>query len=173
MALNQKQRDYFIDRVNRLTDQKLAEKKARHASEIQKIADEKYREFLESLGIEDDMDNLNQVEKDWKVLKLKLEGVMEALNDVNPPDLKFNNNFYSNKDVHSTFKNHLTRTCRHIAKNEFYKTEAGRDIKVMEDTKTRAIDTIMMDGSKAQDLSLKLNGILAECGIQLLEPKGA
>jgi len=43
-----------------------------------------------------------------------------------------------------------------------------KELKALEETQQQAIDTIMMDGSKVADLTLKLNGILGKSGMQLL-----
>ena len=40
MAMNQKQRDHFVDRVKSLTKDKINAIRALHAGQIQKIADE-------------------------------------------------------------------------------------------------------------------------------------
>ena len=58
MAMNQKQRDYFVDRVKSLTEDKINALKAMHAAEIQNISDAKYIEFISALGLEEDMNRL-------------------------------------------------------------------------------------------------------------------
>ena len=168
MAMNQKQRDHFIDRVKDKCSDKITALKAMHAAEIQNIAEAKYHEFVRALGLEEDMHALRTSEEVQTETGPRVRGVLEGLKELHP-----NKNSYSilstrSCDMYETYRTFLRECCRATAEKEFYNTEAGQELRALEDTQTQAIDTIMMDGSKVQDLTLKLNGILGKNGMQLL-----
>ena len=80
--------------------------------------------------------------------------------------------YWTKSNAHSTFEEYLRACCKATAEKEFYNTEAGQELKALEETQQQAIDTIMMDGSKVQDLTLKLNGILGKSDLQLTIGEG-
>ena len=166
MAMNQKQRDHFIDRVKEKCSGKISALKALHAGQIQTVADEKYQDFVSSLGLQEDMDQLKTAERIWDEQTTKIQGIIDGLSDIHPTGKE--RIYVSRSDSHRYFQKYLNECCRAVAEKEFYNTEAGEELKALEDTQTHAIDTIMMDGSKVQDLTLKLNGILGKSGMQLL-----
>ena len=166
MAMNQKQRDHFIDRVREKCSGKISALKALHAGQIQTVADEKYQDFVSSLGLQEDMDQLKTAERIWDEQTTKIQGIIDGLSDIHPTGKE--RIYVSRSDSHRNFQKYLNECCRAVAEKEFYNTEAGEELKALEDTQTHAIDTIMMDGSKVQDLTLKLNGILGKSGMQLL-----
>ena len=166
MAMNQKQRDYFVDRVKSLTKDKINALKALHAGTIQEIASEKYDEFLTTLGLEEEMKTLKLAETMYDNQVAKIEGILDGLSDIHPGG---SNNFYTRRsDAHQGYDKYLQECCREVAKKDFYNTNAGEELKSLEETQREAVDTIMMDGSKVSDLTLKLQGILGKNGIQLL-----
>ena len=166
MAMNQKQRDHFIDRVREKCSNKISALKALHAGQIQTVADEKYNDFVSSLGLQEDMDQLKTAEVIWDEQCIKIQGIIDGLSDIHPTGKE--RIYTSRSDAHRSYNKYLKECCRAVAEKEFYNTEAGQELKALEDTQTHAIDTIMMDGSKVQDLTLKLNGILGKSGMQLL-----
>ena len=166
MAMNQKQRDHFIDRVKEKCSGKISALKALHAGQIQKVADEKYLDFISSLGLKEDMNQLKTAEMVWDEQTTKIQGIIDGLSDIHPGGRE---RIYVNRsNAHNNFQKYLNECCRAVAEKEFYNTEAGQELKDLEETQQHAIDTIMMDGSKVQDLTLKLNGILGKNGMQLL-----
>ena len=74
MAMNQKQRDHFIDRVREKCSGKISALKALHAGQIQAVADEKYQDFVSSLGLQEDMDQLKTAERIWDEQTTKIQG---------------------------------------------------------------------------------------------------
>ena len=166
MAMNQKQRDHFIDRIKDKCNDKISALKAMHAGQIQRIADEKYNDFVIALEIDEDMNQLKTAEGIWDEQCIRIQGILDGLGDIHPAGKE---KIYTHRsNAHKSFKQYLQDCCRAVAEKEFYNTEAGEELKALEDTQTHAIDTIMMDGSKVQDLTLKLNGILGKSGMQLL-----
>ena len=166
MAMNQKQRDHFIDRVREKCSGKISALKALHAGQIQAVADEKYHDFVSSLGLQEDMNQLQTAETIWDEQCIKIQGILDGLSDLHPEGRE--HIYVHRSNSYRDFKKYIQECCRAVAEKEFYNTEAGQELKALEDTQTHAIDTIMMDGSKVADLTLKLNGILGKSGMQLL-----
>jgi len=177
MAMNQKQRDHFVDRVKSLTRDKINSIRALHAGQIQEIASKNYEEFVRVLGLEEDMNALKTahqvtVETSPRV-KGQLEGLSNLLPEVKNPYSNSNPSLYIHiGDAHAVCEEYLRACCKATAEKEFYNTEAGQELKALEETQQQAIDTIMMDGSKVQDLTLKLNGILGKSDLQLTIGEG-
>ena len=171
MAMNQKQRDHFVDRVKSLTRDKINSIRALHAGQIQEIASKNYEDFVRVLGLEDDMNALKTAYQVTMETAPRVKGQLEGLSNILPqhsnPSL-----YWSKGDAHSTFEEYLRACCKATAEKEFYNTEAGQELKALEETQQQAIDTIMMDGSKVQDLTLKLNGILGKSDLQLTIGEG-
>ena len=166
MAMNQKQRDHFIDRVREKCSGKISALKALHAGQIQAVADEKYHDFVSSLGLQEDMNQLQTAETIWDEQCIKIQGILDGLSEIHPGGKE--RIYISRSDAHKSFKQYLNECCRAVAEKDFYNTEAGQELKELEETQRQAVDTIMMDGSKVADLTLKLNGILGNSGLQLL-----
>ena len=166
MGMNQKQRDHFVDRVKSLTRDKISALKALNAGTIQQISDDKYDEFVKALGLDEDMHALktaNDITHETAPrLRSKLEGMTDLLPDGGHYPL-----YWSQCNAHENFYSFISAICKATAEKEFYNTEAGQELKALEETQQQAIDTIMMDGSKVQDLTLKLNGILGKSDLQL------
>ena len=177
MAMNQKQRDHFVDRVKSLTRDKINAIRAMHAGQIQEIASKNYEEFVRVLGLEEDMNALKTAYQVTMETAPRVQGQLEGLSNLlpvtgngyshNSPSL-----YWTKSDAHSTFEEYLRACCKATAEKEFYNTEAGQELKALEETQQQAIDTIMMDGSKVQDLTLKLNGILGKSDLQLTIGEG-
>jgi len=173
MAMNQKQRDHFIDRVNDKCGSKIAEIKALNATVIQNISDAKYDEFIEVLGLKEDMQILQEAEQVQEEIGVKIKGTLQGLEDLHPNykknEYNDDNYFYaSSSTYYHCYSKFLKACCKATAEKEFYLTDAGKELKALEDTRQQAVDTIMMDGSNCQDLTQKLNGILGVSGLQLL-----
>ena len=177
MAMNQKQRDHFVDRVKSLTRDKINSIRALHAGVIQEIASKNYEEFVRVLGLEEDMNALKTAYQVTMETAPRVKGQLEGLSNLLPEYNSYNNHsnpslYWSKGDAHSTFEEYLRACCKATAEKEFYNTEAGQELKALEETQQQAIDTIMMDGSKVQDLTLKLNGILGKSDLQLTIGEG-
>ena len=175
MAMNQKQRDHFVDRVKSLTRDKINSIRALHAGVIQEIASKNYEDFVRVLGLEEDMQALKTAHLVTEETAPRVKGQLEGLSNL-LPESNFNHStpslYWSKGDAHSTFEEYLRACCKATAEKEFYNTEAGQELKALEETQQQAIDTIMMDGSKVQDLTLKLNGILGKSDLQLTIGEG-
>ena len=177
MAMNQKQRDHFVDRVKSLTRDKINSIRAMHAGQIQTIADKNYEEFVRVLGLEEDMNALKTAYQVTMETAPRVQGQLEGLSNLLPVTGNgYNHNspslYWTKCNAHSTFEQYLRACCKATAEKEFYNTEAGQELKALEETQQQAIDTIMMDGSKVQDLTLKLNGILGKSDLQLTIGEG-
>ena len=176
MAMNQKQRDHFVDRVKSLTRDKINAIRALHAGQIQRIADEKYEEFVNAVGLKEDMHALKTAHEVTMETAPRVRGLLEGLSNLLPENNSYNHSnptlYFHKGDAHETFENYLRVCCKATAEKEFYNTEAGQELKALEETQQQAIDTIMMDGSKVQDLTLKLNGILGKSDLQLTIGEG-
>ena len=177
VMMNQKQRDHFVDRVKSLTRDKINSIRAMHAGQIQTIADKNYEEFVRVLGLEEDMNALKTAYQVTMETAPRVRGQLEGLSNLLPEAGNGYSNsspsLYWNKgNAHETFEEYLRACCKATAEKEFYNTEAGQELKALENTQQQAIDTIMMDGSKVQDLTLKLNGILGKSDLQLTIGEG-
>ena len=171
MAMNQKQRDHFVDRVKSLTRDKINALKALHAGTIQQISDDKYDEFAKALGLDEDMHALKTAFDITNEVSPRLRGKLEGMVDLLPKG-SHHPLYWNNCNAHENFHGFISAICKATAEKEFYNTEAGQELKVLEETQEQAIDTIMMDGSKVQDLTLKLNGILGKSDLQLTIGEG-
>ena len=169
MAMNQKQRDHFIDRVREKCKSRITSLKAIHAAEIHATAETKYHEFVNALGLKEDMNTLQTAEDIWDEQVDKIKSILNGLKDLNPDASSHSLNYQTRSAAHREFKDFLMGCCKYSAEKEFYNTPAGQELKNLETTQNEAIDTIMMDGSKVQELTLKLNTILGKSDIQLIE----
>jgi len=176
MAMNQKQRDHFVNRVKSLTRDKINSIRALHAGQIQTIADKNYEEFVRVLGLEEDMNALKTAYQVTMETAPRVKGQLEGLSNLLPESNGYSHSnpslYWHKGDAHETFEEYLRACCKATAEKEFYNTEAGQELKALEETQQQAIDTIMMDGSKVQDLTLKLNGILGKSDLQLTIGEG-
>ena len=168
MAMNQKQRDYFVDRVKELTKSHINQLKAKHATKIQALADEKYKEFLAGIEVSDDMTSLKAAENVQNSIHDRMLGVVEGIAEGYPEATGDRPLYYNKCNYYERYNTYFRSCCRAIAKEEFSKTKPGKELSKLENTRRDAIDTIMMDGSKVSDLTLKLNKILGDSGIALL-----
>ena len=164
--MNQKQRDYFVDRIKTLTKTRINQIRATHASEIQDLADQKYNEFLDGIGVLEDMEALKTAQSIQREANERMTGVVEGLKELYP-DAR-SDGYYSECTYYDKHNSFLRSCCRVIAKDEFYKTEAGQELKELEKTQETAIDTVMLDGCKVQELTAKLNDILGNSGLKLI-----
>tara|TARA_Y100000593_G_C4307396_1_gene336443 strand:+ start:2086 stop:2616 length:531 start_codon:yes stop_codon:yes gene_type:complete len=172
MAMNQTQRDHFCNRVREKCDTKINNIRAQYSAEIQSIADSKYHEFVSALGLEEDMHALKTAQQIQTETGNKVKGILDGLVDIHPTGGKgsYGGSLYASKsDMYEVYSKYLKDCCRATAEKEFLNSDAGQELKSLEETKTRAIDTIMMDGSKVEELTLKLDTILGKNGLQLLE----
>ena len=102
----------------------------------------------------------------------KVKGILDGLADIHPTGGKssYGGSLYVGKaDMYEVYSKYLKDCCRATAEKEILNSDSGQELKSLEETKTRAIDTIMMDGSKVGELTLKLDTILGKSGLQLLE----
>ena len=164
--MNQKQRDYFVDRIKNLTKTRINQIKATHATEIQALADQKYNEFLEGIGVLEDMEALKTAHSIQREVNERMIGVTQGLKELYPD--ADSHGYYSECNYYEKHNSFLRSCCIVIAKDEFYKTEAGKELKELEKTQETAIDTVMLDGCKVQELTVKLNDILGNSGLKLI-----
>ena len=170
--MNQKQRDYFVERVESLCKDRINTLKATSATEIQRIANEKYNEFVCELNLDNEMGKIKAAEDVLANLVPQVKSILNSIKDLrttksNHPYSDNGVGYYQSSNAYSTFTEYLMDCCESVSKKEFYKTDAGKEIKALEDYKSKAIDTIMMDGSKVTELTVKLNNILSNCNLQL------
>ena len=92
---------------------------------------------------------------------------VEVLEHTEYQDAEYNG-YYSDCNYYQKHDEYLRSCCRVIAKDEFYKTEAGQELKSLERTQDSAIDTVMLDGCNSVELTAKLNDILGNSGLALL-----
>ena len=164
--MNQKQRDYFVDRIKTLTKTRINQIKATHAAEIQALADQKYKEFLDGIGVLEDMEALKTAQDIQQEVNQRMIGVVQGLRELYP-DAE-SHAYYNECNYYEKHNAFLMSCCRVIAKDEFYKTKAGQELKELEKTQDTAIDTVMLDGCKVQELTAKLNNILGNSGLKLI-----
>ena len=169
--MNQTQRDFFIDDVKKKTQNRISAIRAKNASLIQDMSNEKYNDFLNEMGIKEDLDAIKQAEDLLELADQKLKGVKTAL--VNAEDSSnggYDRDYQNNApNWHRFYDNYFRSYCNVIAEKAFYETEAGEELALIEKTRDNAIRMIMMDGSNTDQLEDKLNEVLNPCGITLLE----
>ena len=145
--MNQKQRDYFVDRIKDLTKTRI-------------------KEFLDGIGVLEDMEALKTAHNIQQEVNQRMIGVVQGLRELYP-DAE-SHAYYNECNYYEKHNAFLMSCCRVIAKDEFYKTEAGKELKELEKTQDTAIDTVMLDGCKVQELTAKLNDILGNSGLKLI-----
>ena len=166
-TMNQKQRDYYVERIKGLCKNRINQIKAVHASEIQDLADKKYEEFLEGIGVSADMKILKTTIETQEEIHERMTGVVQGLKDLYK-DIEYDSYYYTQCNYVERYTKFLKACCRSIAQEEFYKTEAGQELKSLERTQDSAIDTVMLDGCNSVELTAKLNDILGTSGLALL-----
>lgn len=167
-AMNQKQRDYYVDRIKGLCKNRINQIKAVHASEIQDLADKKYEEFLDGIGVSADMNALKASCELQEELNDRMKGVVQGLKELYDTNDRDTYSYYSECNYYKKHEEFLRSCCRVIAQDEFYKTDAGVELKSLERTQDSAIDTVMLDGCNSVELTAKLNDILGNSGLALL-----
>ena len=166
-AINQTQRNYFIDDTKSKFNKIISRIKAKNASKIADLAMQKYDEFLDSMNIREDLDTLKMAEDTLKLADDKLTGVKNSL------DIEDKNNFshsYKNS-APKWFEHHnvyFKEYCRQQAEIAFYETEAGVELAKIEKARDTAIRTIMLHGANVDKLQESLNNLLKPCGLELL-----
>lgn len=167
-AMNQKQRDYYVERIKGLCKNRINQIKAIHASEIQDLADKRYEEFLDGIGVSADMHALKASIDLQEELNDRMKGVVKGLQELYDPKERDNYSYYSECNYYKKHNEFFRSCCRTIAQEEFYKTVAGKELKTLERTQDSAIDTVMLDGCNSVELTAKLNNILGNSGLTLL-----
>ena len=97
----------------------------------------------------------------------RMTGVVQGLKDLYK-DIEYDSYYYTQCNYVERYTKFLKACCRSIAQEEFYKTEAGQELKSLERTQDSAIDTVMLDGCNSVELTAKLNDILGTSGLALL-----
>ena len=164
--MNQKQREYFIDRVKELTKARINEIKSIHALEIQKLSNASHDAFLEKLGLKELMSELEDITRRQDQIFNEINGTVDRLKKVYP-DIEYRG-YTSECNYHYRFNKFFKAICDETATNEFYKTKNGKELAELESVRQEAIDTIMLDGSKADSLKERLNSLLGGSGLSLL-----
>ena len=168
-TMNQKQRDYYVERIKGLCRNRINQIRAIHASEIQDMADKKYEEFLEGIGVSADMKILSETIATQEDINSRMRGVVQGLKEIYKDlDSSDSYSYYTECNYYEKHTKFLKACCRSIAQEEFYKTEAGQELKSLERTQDSAIDTVMLDGCNSVELTAKLNDILGTSGLALL-----
>ena len=156
----------MVERIKKLTQSRINQIKATHATEIQKIADKEYESFLEVVGVKDDMKSLKSAHFVSEGIQERMIGVIAGLIDLHPDAQS--HAYYQECNYYNKHTEFFKSCCREIAKDEFYNTEAGKELKELQKTQDNAIDTVMLDGCKIEELTVKLNNILGNSGLALL-----
>lgn len=170
--MNQTQRDFFITDVKKKTQNRIDVIRAKNASVIQDMANDKYDEFLTEMGISEDLETLVQAEKALELVDQKLKGVKSVLEtqESNNDSYRHDSNYKNTApNWYRYYDNYFRIYCNTIAEKAFYETKAGEELALIEKTRDNAIRMIMMDGSNTDQLEDKLNEVLNPCGISLLE----
>ena len=113
-AMNQKQRDYYVERIKGLCKNRINQIKAVHASEIQDLADKKYEEFLEGIGVSADMKILKTTIETQEEIHERMTGVVQGLKDLYK-DIEYDSYYYTQCNYVERYTKFLKACCRSIA----------------------------------------------------------
>ena len=165
------QRKYFVERIEKSIDDKVAMLKQSNAADVQAISERAYKKYLKHIGVDKDI-------KEYLAKKIRTDVLSDRItaifNEVkksvkDPNDNKWDSsepNIYgtaSESEIERGFK----WCCNKTAHKQETETAAGKMIADLENRKRAAVD--QLHGiNELQDLTLTVNTILNGAGVPLL-----
>ena len=171
--LTSQQRDHFVNRIHEQFKTTLGPLEKVAASKKAELVDEKFDEFVESLGLKTILDKFAETEQELLNLQQTVANHMTNLNE--QYDLS-NNNYgksyewsWSNYGFQTEqIKTALLKMCREECEIAFKSIPEGQEIEKLKNKKTEAIDYIMGYDQQAELLS-GLSSVLHGSGVMMLQ----
>ena len=162
------QRKYFVERIERSINDKIAELRQNNAAEVQNISEKEFRNYLKELKIEKEFDRYTELFQELKPLGSRLNAIYDELKSVfgkqgwesNVPSLYGE---FSDIDLDKA----LRWCCHQTAKKHESETDAGKMIKELEGRKRAAIDELH-GINELEGLKVTVNNILKGANVPLL-----
>ena len=76
------QRKYFVERIERSINEKIAELRQTNAAEVQNISEKEFRNYLKELKIEKEFDRYTELFLELKPLASRLNAIYDELKSV-------------------------------------------------------------------------------------------
>ena len=165
------QRKYFVERIEKSIDDKVAMLKQSNASDVQAISEKAYKKYLKHIGVDTDIKEYLKIKGRVDVLSGRITAIFNEVKKSvkDPNDTKYDHSepsMYSTiteMDIEQGFK----WCCNKTAHKQETETAAGRMIVDLENKKRAAID--QLHGiNELQELTKTVNGILNGAGVPLL-----
>ena len=163
------QRKYFVERIEKSIDDKVAMLKQSNAADVQAISERAYKKYLKHIGVDKDIKEYLKIKGRVDVLSGRITAIFDEVKksvktdnkwDCNEPNMYHN---ISEGDIEKGFK----WCCNKTAHKQETETAAGRAIADLENRKRAAVD--QLHGiNELQELTLTVNGILNGAGVPLL-----
>ena len=165
------QRKYFVERIEKSIDDKVAMLKQSNAADVQAISERAYMKYLKHIGVDKDIKEYLKIKSRVDVLSSRIRAIFEEVKKSvkDPNDNKYDcmepsmYNTVSESDIEKGFK----WCCNKTAHKQETETKAGRMIVDLENRKRAAVD--QLHGiNELQELTLAVNGILKGADVPLL-----
>ena len=171
--LTSQQRDHFVNRIKDQFQTTLGPLEKIAACKKAELVDEKFDEFVESLGLKATLDKFEKVEQELLRLQQIVSNHMTNLNeqyDLGHSRYGNNNEWswseYSLKSEQINIA--LLKMCREECEIAFKSIPEGQEIEKLKNKKTEAIDYIMGYDQQAELLS-GLSTVLNGSGVMMLQ----
>ena len=173
--LTSQQRDHFVNRINEQFQTTLGPLEKVAASKKAELVEEKFDEFVESLGIKTILDKFAETEQKLIGLQQTVANHMTNLNEQydlansrygRSNDYEWSWSEYSLKS--EQIKTALLKMCRAECEIAFKSIPEGQEIEKLKNKKTEAIDYIMGFDQQAELLN-GLSNVLNGSGVMMLQ----
>ena len=163
------QRKYFVSRIEKSIDDKIAMLKQSNAADVQAISERAYKKYLKHIGVDKDIKEYLKIKGRVDVLSGRITAIFDEVKKSVKTDNKWDCNeptMYSTiteMDIEKGFK----WCCNKTAHKQETETAAGKMIADLENRKRAAVD--QLHGiNELQELTLTVNGILKGADVPLL-----
>ena len=171
--LTSQQRDHFVNRINEQFRDTLGPLEKVAASKKAELVDEKFDEFVESLGLKTVLDKFAKTEQELISLQQTVANHMTNLNeqyDLSTDSYRTNYEWsWGHYGLQTEqLKTALLKMCRAECEIAFRSIPEGQEIEKLKNKKTEAIDYIMGYDQQAELLS-GLSTVLHGSGVMMLQ----
>ena len=171
--LTSQQRDHFVNRINEQFKTTLGPLEKVAASKKAEMVDEKFDEFIESLGLKSTVERFVKLEDELVAMQQTISNHMTNLKE----QYGLTSSSYGNKYEWSwshygkqaeQIKSELLKMCRKECEIAFKSIPEGQEIEKLKNKKTEAIDYIMGFDQQAELLN-GLSNVLNGSGVMMLQ----
>ena len=165
------QRKYFVARIEKSIDDKIAMLKQSNAADVQAISERAYKKYLKHIGVDKDIKEYLKIKSRVDVLSGRITAIFNEVKKSvkDPNDTRYDHSEPSmygsinEADIEGAFK----WCCNKTAHKQETETASGKMISDLENRKRAAVD--QLHGiNELQDLTLTVNNILNGAGVPLL-----